>query len=140
MCYAHGLIKPCIKFVACPELALIELIHRRIDYRSPIRIDHIDRIVSDVGVAVPGLRIRQAGAGQQRIRGSKATLGRGEVPGHEVIQAGFGIPFFAGELHLVVVGIEAGRAAAGSCRDLFSKRKEVAVLPLLSRCIRLQPR
>ncbi len=61
-------------------------------------IDVLQRVVPGVRIEIPCLRILWVGEDERGIRRRKPALRRRVVPGPEVIEAGFGVPFFAGEL------------------------------------------
>jgi len=62
-----------------------------------IRIDQLQRVVADVSVKVPTLRIIRVLVDQRHIRRCKSPLRRRHVPRPEEVQPGFSVTFFGGE-------------------------------------------
>ena len=55
------------------------------------------RIIENIAVAIPALRIGQRGTEYCRVRGREAALRRAVIPSAEVIQVRLPVTFFAGE-------------------------------------------
>src|SRR2546430_2768276 len=62
------------------------------------------RVVQDIRVRVPALRCPQPSTCVVGIRGHEAAHGGGVVASAEVVEAGFGVAFLAGEVHGAGVG------------------------------------
>ena len=85
------------------------------------RVGETEGIIPNVGIQIQKLRIEHPlFFDVDRVRRHKPTILRRIVPRAEVIQAGFGVAFFAGEF----VGITAG----GEYRSLAAKRVKVRVV------------
>ena len=65
----------------------------------------VERVVPDVAVKVPALRVFGLLVCKRFVGGQEATEVGAVIAGSEVVEAGFGVAFFAGEFvrHLVVV-------------------------------------
>ena len=62
----------------------------------PVFIHISQWIVKSVVVTIPRLRVSSLNTLAGRINAGEASLGTGVVPGAEVIEAGFVVPFFLG--------------------------------------------
>ena len=82
---------------------------------SPFWIDHSQRIVSYIGVGIPGLGKRRIRAVAFGIDAEEAAHGSGVVAGEEVVQIGLLVAFLAGEAVAAVEAAgEAGIGVAGA--------------------------
>jgi hypothetical protein len=79
-----------------------------------VRIRYVDRVVQCVHVGVPRLRVVVGGTSVVRIGRHEAAEIGSQVAGLEIVEAGFGVAFFAGEFAGVGgVGLEDALAAEG---------------------------
>src|SRR5579859_5064553 len=78
------------------------------------RIDVPERIISGVGVLVPTLRIAHMGIVEECIGGHETAHRGGVEAGAEVIEAGLGVAFFAGEHEGDVYASGVGGATGGN--------------------------
>jgi hypothetical protein len=69
----------------------------------PRRIDQSQRVVPDIRIHVPGLRVFWMLARTNLVGTHESAHLRGVVAGPEIIEVGFGISFFAGEFVLTPV-------------------------------------
>jgi hypothetical protein len=64
---------------------------------QPIWVGVVQGVVSRIGIGVPTLWLLGAGTGVLRVRTHEPTERGAVVPSAKVIEAGFAVPFFAGE-------------------------------------------
>ncbi len=101
------------------------------------RIDVTERIVEDVSVTIPCLRVPSFRAGHERVGCRKPTQGTPVVAFSKEIKSGFIISFFEGELlpHTITSAVTLRcRSSAGASKGFLTERQlEDAVTPHLTR-------